>query len=355
MSTSHPCEFEGCDFKSTNKVKLKTHIVSHSSNIQNCPEEDCDKQFTNVKGLNLHVRKIHKKEDNLPDQENINANVSLPIVNRPRKGGNINNSLKKANDKLPPFSPNVKTSTPILHKKESKIPTKKKTSEAEHLLRNLPHLNVKKSVSNPAETIAGNADGASAQVEEEKSAVNTVKVVKAKSNVPEDLDVKIKIKKRSKMPKLKNDMESSVKEHPTPNFKNDARSSLTKLKDPSHSVKRQKESNPPPSKQSKIKEQIVAEPIAKVAKKPRKIKEKFILNPKVSGKQKKKVDKDHCKSQKLTISSEPKKKYKIPCHCVKCQPCRGPCCDNPAVRAGKCCDPNTLGRCLQPFEVKNCP
>ena len=39
----------------------------------------------------------------------------------------------------------------------------------------------------------------------------------------------------------------------------------------------------------------------------------------------------------------------INCHCRSCLPCTKACCENPAVRSGKCCDPNTLGRCLQPF------
>ena len=42
----------------------------------------------------------------------------------------------------------------------------------------------------------------------------------------------------------------------------------------------------------------------------------------------------------------------VPCHCDQCMPCSGPCCENPAVRAGRCCDPATLGSCLQPLEVR---
>ena len=41
----------------------------------------------------------------------------------------------------------------------------------------------------------------------------------------------------------------------------------------------------------------------------------------------------------------------IPCHCVKCLPCTSLCCDNPPVRSGRCCDPSTLGQCLQPYQV----
>ena len=39
----------------------------------------------------------------------------------------------------------------------------------------------------------------------------------------------------------------------------------------------------------------------------------------------------------------------INCPYRSCLPCTKACCENPAVRSGKCCDPNTLGRCLQPF------
>lgn len=46
-----------------------------------------------------------------------------------------------------------------------------------------------------------------------------------------------------------------------------------------------------------------------------------------------------------------KKTLAIPCHCVKCLPCVSLCCDNPPVRAGRCCDPSTLGQCLQPYQV----
>ena len=42
----------------------------------------------------------------------------------------------------------------------------------------------------------------------------------------------------------------------------------------------------------------------------------------------------------------------VPCHCPECLPCREDCCENPAVRSGKCCDPRTLGQCLQPYEVR---
>ena len=44
--------------------------------------------------------------------------------------------------------------------------------------------------------------------------------------------------------------------------------------------------------------------------------------------------------------------FYVPCHCPECLPCREDCCENPAVRSGKCCDPRTLGQCLQPYEVR---
>ena len=40
------------------------------------------------------------------------------------------------------------------------------------------------------------------------------------------------------------------------------------------------------------------------------------------------------------------------CHCPSCLPCSAPCCDNPAVRSGRCCDPSSLGSCLQPLEAQ---
>ena len=43
--------------------------------------------------------------------------------------------------------------------------------------------------------------------------------------------------------------------------------------------------------------------------------------------------------------------WRVPCHCPRCRPCSSLCCENPPVRAGQCCDPRTLGRCLQPYEV----
>ena len=43
--------------------------------------------------------------------------------------------------------------------------------------------------------------------------------------------------------------------------------------------------------------------------------------------------------------------WRVPCHCPQCRPCSSLCCENPAVRAGQCCDPRTLGRCLQPYQV----
>ena len=47
-----------------------------------------------------------------------------------------------------------------------------------------------------------------------------------------------------------------------------------------------------------------------------------------------------------TTSHEP------PCHCRECQPCPHACCENMAVRTGLCCDPTTLGRCLQPYQTE---
>ena len=48
---------------------------------------------------------------------------------------------------------------------------------------------------------------------------------------------------------------------------------------------------------------------------------------------------------------EREERWRVPCHCPQCRPCSSLCCENPAVRAGQCCDPRTLGRCLQPYEV----
>ena len=59
------------------------------------------------------------------------------------------------------------------------------------------------------------------------------------------------------------------------------------------------------------------------------------------------------KAKKLIRELPKAPRYQIPCHCVKCVPCLLPCCHNAAVRAGKCCDPETLGHCLQPFEVSS--
>jgi len=44
------------------------------------------------------------------------------------------------------------------------------------------------------------------------------------------------------------------------------------------------------------------------------------------------------------------RKFSVPCHCPECLPCMEECCDNPAVRSGRCCDPETLGQCLQPLQ-----
>ena len=47
-----------------------------------------------------------------------------------------------------------------------------------------------------------------------------------------------------------------------------------------------------------------------------------------------------------TTSREP------PCHSRECQPCPHACCENIVVRTGLCCDPTTLGRCLQPYQAE---
>ena len=49
-------------------------------------------------------------------------------------------------------------------------------------------------------------------------------------------------------------------------------------------------------------------------------------------------------------SSAPRR-FSVPCHCAHCLPCSEECCENPAVRSGRCCDPETLGQCLQPLQV----
>ena len=45
------------------------------------------------------------------------------------------------------------------------------------------------------------------------------------------------------------------------------------------------------------------------------------------------------------------RRFSVPCHCAHCLPCTELCCENPAVRSGRCCDPETLGHCLQPLQV----
>ena len=45
------------------------------------------------------------------------------------------------------------------------------------------------------------------------------------------------------------------------------------------------------------------------------------------------------------------RRFSVRCHCPDCLPCSEECCENQAVRSGRCCDPETLGQCLQPFQV----
>ena len=56
-------------------------------------------------------------------------------------------------------------------------------------------------------------------------------------------------------------------------------------------------------------------------------------------------------SEDQSLPPEREERWSIPCHCPQCRPCSHVCCENPAVRAGQCCDPRTLGRCLQPYQV----
>ena len=51
------------------------------------------------------------------------------------------------------------------------------------------------------------------------------------------------------------------------------------------------------------------------------------------------------------LSSSAPRRFSVPCHCAHCLPCTELCCENPAVRSGRCCDPETLGHCLQPLQV----
>ena len=79
-----------------------------------------------------------------------------------------------------------------------------------------------------------------------------------------------------------------------------------------------------------------------------------VLKPKAKSRKIKPQKKDEAvvldqTDSRLAISAS--RRFSVPCHCANCMPCTEECCENPAVRSGKCCDPETLGQCLQPSQV----
>ena len=291
MSTEQLFKCDSCEQSFKSKLKLKSHTLEHFS-IQ-C--EICSKPFNNERGLKIHL-KSHEKQDN--------ANVQSPSSSKLKQLTTVIQSpssavkRKKSSLGVVVASPQPSAPSPLVYAAAEK----KNRPTPEELLQRLPALNIKVHKQSNS-----NVDG---KVEK----VVPKDPTKSVAPSPSRLAVKNLVSRES----------TSQEESPV----------VTKK-----STKR---------KYAKKDGSLKSE--TPILKKPRKTDKISNCDKSLPIKKGKKLLKELPKDPETTKKAP---RYQIPCHCVQCVPCLLPCCHNPAVRAGKCCDPNTLGHCLQPFEVSS--
>ena len=294
MSTEQLFKCDSCEQSFKSKLKLKSHTLEHFS-IQ-C--EICSKPFNNERGLKIHL-KSHDKQDN--------ANVQSPSSSKLKQLAKVVQSPSSAVKKRKSSLGVVPSSQPSVPSPLVEVVAEKKNRPTpEELLQRLPALNIK---------IHKQSKSNVQVVDEEVKKVVPKGPITPVAPLPSVLSINNIVSKES----------SSREESPV----------VTKK-----SIKRKSTKNDGSLKSE-----------TPVLKKPRKKTDKTpSCDKSLPAIKTKKLITEFPKDPDTTKKAP---RYQIPCHCVKCVPCLLPCCHNPAVRAGKCCDPETLGHCLQPFEVSS--
>ena len=291
MSTEQLFKCDSCEQSFKSKLKLKSHTLEHFS-IQ-C--EICSKPFNNERGLKIHL-KSHEKQDN--------ANVQSPSSSKLKQLTTViqspSSAVKRKKSSLGVVVPSPQPSVPS--PLVAAAAEKKNRPTPEELLQRLPALNIKVHKQS------------NSNVDEKVEKVVPKDPTKSVAPSPSRLAIKNLVSKES----------TSQEESPV----------VTKKS----------------TKRKSAKKDVSLKSETPILKKPRKTDKISNCDKSLPTKKGKKLLKELPKDPETTKKAP---RYQIPCHCVQCVPCLLPCCHNPAVRAGKCCDPETLGHCLQPFEVSS--
>ena len=302
-----------CDHVSRTLKEKRLHSIQHSAKKQVCG--GCGKQFLDPKGLTLHQRVCLKKA------ATAEAEKTEPKTGEQRNTPSRKSTTKQTKKTLTrvvtrdtPDNDSVDVEAVIRPSDEERGKTVDHSATGDNILKN-DDTTVQEKVS--AKSLRKNLTN----LDVKDTTPDTLQS-------PEQIQKKSVIQKRSSLP-------SSSEAPCSESSPADASASVDDVKKPRRTNKRKKEkfivssklvaghhdkNSPHPSKKIKIEDDLT--PTYDIS-----------------------VTNDH--RGRVTRSG-----LHVSCHCDQCMPCSGPCCENPAVRAGRCCDPATLGSCLQPLEVR---